>query len=563
MKTIPDLSQKVPLMYRAQINGRCQIQRLIPKAEEQDAVRWADEWTDKVFSTPPNFGKQVQTKTYKLSWRFVTNGGQDDGVIRPTLGAYGYPIYPGSSMKGLFRRSCTPEQADRYCGRNLGRDGMQPGLLRFLGGYPTDTRWTESLVDIVHPQQDWQVMKDKKAAGAFIQISLYKPELQFGLSSAETLSEAEWATIWGIWERAIATGLGCRVSAGYGQPLQQRRSSQMLYAVKLRGQGQAAKLVDGTGEFRPNAFRAAIRGHALRIFGGLTDAKQAERLVNQLFGSVQGGGNAGLLNMAFLESNLSIGSFGQGAYAQPTYDVEGELVWSMTTSLPKAKLKALRNLVGYLTQFAMILGGVGKSWRRADHRLFYPEYADQGYKPLIGCHWQWVGDRSLRSDVRVRKPEKLGEFIEVVRRMALAWMEIQGVTPGQRADWREAWHPQTVEIWGRMADYAEDSRAIRWFHGPYREAMPRANIREGSIYRSSLTGQMSQIGRIWHRMYPHVGLFKNRQDPAGQPISRQTAKFLEVLTIFPDQSKEARGFLEFLDSQEHLEKGFQRLWPLE
>jgi CRISPR-associated protein Cmr6 len=33
--------------------------------------------------------------------------------------------------------------------------------------------------------------------------------------------------------------------------------------------------VDGTGEFRPNVFRAAIRGHALRIFGGLTDERTA------------------------------------------------------------------------------------------------------------------------------------------------------------------------------------------------------------------------------------------------------------------------------------------------
>lgn len=561
--TILTKAAKIPLMYQAQINGRCQIQRLIPKAEEQDAIRWADEWIDKTYPKAPDFGDQVQTRTYQLSWRFVTNGGQDDGVIRPVLGARGWPYYPGSSMKGIFRRACTPEQADRYCGRNLGREGMTPGILRFLGGYPTDTRWTEQLVDIVHPQQDWQVKEDRKAAGAFVQISLYKPQMQFGLSSAEDLSEEEWTRIWGIWERAIATGIGCRVCAGYGQPLQQQRSSQTLYAVRLRGQGQAAKLIDGTGEFRPNIFRAAIRGHALRIFGGLTEAKTSETLVNELFGTVQGGGKTGLLNMAFLESDLVLGSFGQGSYTQPTYDVEGELVWSMTTSLSEAKIQALRNLVGYLTQFAVILGGFGKSWRRADHRLFYPEYAELSDKPLIGCHWEWVGDRSLRSDVRVRKPEQLGDFIDTVRKMAQAWMAVQGITPkpDQRADWREAWHPKTVEVWGRMADQAEDSRAIRWFHGPYQEAIPRAKLKEGSIYRSSLTGQMSQIGRIWHRMYPHVGLLKRRDDPTGKRILRQTSKFMEFLTIFPDTAQGTEEFLGFLDTQERLEKGFKRLWP--
>lgn len=50
----------------------------------------------------------VQTRTYNLTWRFITNSGQDDGVIRPAIGAKGWPYYPGSSMKGIFRRACTP-----------------------------------------------------------------------------------------------------------------------------------------------------------------------------------------------------------------------------------------------------------------------------------------------------------------------------------------------------------------------------------------------------------------------------------------------------------------------
>ena len=136
MTILTKAANKVPLMYRAQINGRCQVQRLIPKSQEQDSIRWADEWIDKTFPEAPTFGGQVQTKTYQLSWRFVTNGGQDDGVIRPVLGAKGWPYYPGSSMKGIFRRACTPEQANRYCGQNRGRDGMEPGILRFLGGLP-------------------------------------------------------------------------------------------------------------------------------------------------------------------------------------------------------------------------------------------------------------------------------------------------------------------------------------------------------------------------------------------------------------------------------------------
>jgi CRISPR-associated protein Cmr6 len=119
----------------------------------------------------------VQSRTYTLSWRFLTNGGQDDGVSRPVIGARGWPFYPGSSMKGIFRRACTPEQAERYCGKDISKGDFEPGILRFHGGYPTDERWQDNLVDIVHPQQDWQVKTDEKSAGAFVQISLYKPQI--------------------------------------------------------------------------------------------------------------------------------------------------------------------------------------------------------------------------------------------------------------------------------------------------------------------------------------------------------------------------------------------------
>jgi CRISPR-associated protein Cmr6 len=140
-------------------------------------------------------------------------------------------------MKGIFPRACTPEQRDRYCGKSVNGD-FQPGILRFHGGYPTDTSWTEDLyqfcvslrfirpqakawgytnqaclhrlrtahfhketvlVDIVHPQQNWQVKSNdtnNKDAGAFIEISLYQPELRFGISSNKILEDTEWKIIW-------------------------------------------------------------------------------------------------------------------------------------------------------------------------------------------------------------------------------------------------------------------------------------------------------------------------------------------------------------------------------
>lgn len=562
MTKVPDAAKKVPMMFRAQVNGRCQLQRIdtnrTKNDEAQDAELWADEWVDKTYPKIPSFEEGVRTRPFTLNWRFVTNGGQDDGIIRPVIGAYGWPFYPGSSMKGVFRNACDREQAERYCGKELTGGDFKPGILRFHGGYPTSTQWTESLVDIIHPQQERQVQREKTTS-AFAQISLYQPELQFGISSTEPLEDSEWETIWGIWEKALSSGLGCRVSSGYGQV--KDHAGETLYKCSLKGQGQAPKLLDGTGEFRPNVFRAALRGHALRLFGGLTDADSAERLVNDLFGSVRGSGDVGLLAMSFQPRHLEMGSYGRDRWQQPTYQVEGDLYWMLNRPLPDAnQRKALANLVTALMHFAVIFGGFGKSWRRADHRLFYPDYAEQDFKPLIGCHWQWT-EESLVKDSKVRQPDNITPFIDAVRKMAGRWITLRQAEPTSNewaSDWREAWHPDQVQVWGRVAENAEYSQAVYWLHRPYRSAIPSAGISEGSIYQSSVTGQMGQIGRLWHRMYPIVRLKKNRDDPEGPPIPKKTAQYLELLTLFPDDSAESKQFLQFLNQGR---QPFEQLWP--
>jgi CRISPR-associated protein Cmr6 len=142
----------------------------------------------------------------------------------------------------------------------------------------------EKLLDLVHPQQDYQVKQGTAHHAAFMMISLYQPELNFGISSTEDISDQEWAEIWQIWEKAMAKGLGSRVCAGYGHP--SNISGDELYPPhRIHGRGMASKTLSGA-EFRPNMFRAAIRGHALRIFGGLVPANIAEREVDKLFGGL-------------------------------------------------------------------------------------------------------------------------------------------------------------------------------------------------------------------------------------------------------------------------------------
>lgn len=577
MKVIPNAHTKVPMMFRAQLQGRSQLQYLDPEkkkaGEEQDVELWTDEWTDKAEFISGENAQDVQTETYgaksyQISWRFVTNGGQDDGMLRPVIGASGIPFYPGSSMKGAFRQACEKMEnageiprgiCNEYCGDE---SEITPGLLRFQGAYPTND-WTKGLLDLVHPQQGWQVMtrdtNDKpRGESAYAQISLYQPTLRFAISSPKPLSGEQWEKIWQIWERAIAAGLGSKVSTGYGQINQ--TSHPIVYRAKLKGQGQAAKLIDDTGEFRPNIFRAALRGHALRIFGGLTNRENAELLVEDLFGGIQREeGTVGLLGFQFKASKLKIKSFGSGNYAQPAYDVEGELIWFLAKPLADPSQEPiLKKLVSKLMQFAMILGGFGKSWRRVDHRKFFEEYYEDSYKALIGCHWQWLGENTQGRNVQVSRLEKVGEFLDNVRQTAKEWIQSQN-KPLREAewaeDWREAWHPSNVQVWGRIADNADESAAVRWFHQPYQQRIQHIQP-EGSIYKSSVTGKIGQISLIWHRMYPLIVLKKDPENPR-QPIVRSSPRYLEIITIFPDGSTKSNDFLQFLNT--HPDQ-FKQLW---
>lgn len=536
------LINEIPLMFQAQVKGRGQIQYV---ANPEQAERWVDEWVEGAAIEVPKFNSNVKTKEYKITWRFVSNSGQDEDVIRPVIAANGFPFYPGASMKGAFLRACTPEQAQRYCRGKLSTTETKSRILRFHGAYPKDANWREtSLVDVVHPQEAWQV-KNNDSHSAVIQISLYQPTLVFGISSTVELEPSEWDTIWSIWDKAIERGIGSRVSAGYGQPINHPETK--LFTVGLRGQGLASQLLDKTGEFRPNMFKAALRGHTLRLFSGVTDENTAQELTRELWGGFadQDGAVVGLLGIAFNSIDLEMDSYRYGNNNMPTYElIKGNLSLLCLRQVPESDRNNLRKLATQLIKFSLLLGGFGKSWRRVDHRWFFSEYTKNNNKPMIGCHWEFIG-KSETYYCPVNQLSDITTFLNNLRDKRIAgWLRLKGQNPSHIvSNWREVWHPQKVQVWGRFAADDDDSVAVKWFHDFYDE--------NKSIKGSSLTGKMSQIGRMWHRMYPrYVGGKDNG-------IKRQGREYVELLTIFPDKSDEiTQEFLEFLQTC----KIFTKLW---
>jgi len=193
----------------------------------------------------------------------------------------------------------------------------------------------------------------------------------------------------------------------------------------------------------------------------------------------------------------------------------------------------------------MLLGGFGKSWRRVDHRLFYPSYLGEGEikkKHTIGCHWKFGKDsRSLYVPVSEELTE-ISQFIDRVRDHLRAGASQQENLGNQRASrWREAWYKDGVQVWGRIA--TKKSKAIQWFH--------QENF---YLKQSSLGGSMGRTGRVWHRMYPHSSLSDLSH------LEARPKQYVELLTVFPYGSQKSNQFLSFLRDSSEQPGNFQHLW---
>jgi len=577
--TSPALSsygKDIPLMFQAQIEGRGNIQFVGEKkdkttgkrtGEKPGYERWVDQWLEgcpPIQEAPstsssqskwqklleavklPKFGSDVHQWEYQIRWRIVMNSGQDS-VIRPVIGRKGMPFFPGSSMKGAFRNAClTEDQRMRYCGgeekNKKGERLIKPGILRFHGGYPTNSEWRQCdrLADIAHDQEKYQVRDGEASHNANVQISLYRPKFKFGISSAEILSsdDDEWGKIQKIWERALGFGIGSRVSAGYGYVEDVQSSKPSLYSIHLKGQGITSQLLlptsSKTAEFRPNMFKAALRGHTWRLLAGITDGPTAQTLVHKLWGGIDGRAVVGCVGVDFsTNGKLSLGE--HPYYFMPTYDLKNGQLDLLQVSEIKPELK---DFLASLVKFSMLLGGFGKSWRRINHQLFYKDYFKKNDKPMIGSHWEFLS-QSKEFYVATNRDD-LGEirtFLNLIKEQAIAWVQAENQPLNAYVkDWRETWHPDNVQVWGQITKNGQ-SEAVCWFHNTK------------YLKGSDLAGKMGQIGRTWHRMYPQYVLQDGK-------LSRVEKEYVELLTIFPDKSESTQRFLRFLKE----ESSFDLLW---
>lgn len=505
--------EQIPMMYRAQVQGRCSLQFA---GNNDDLERWTDEWvypkndqtpTYQYPELPLGFDGEIYRIKVEFPFRLFSNCGQDN-IARPIIGKNGIPFLPGSSVKGLFRRACSEEKALKYCGD---KDNLNPGTLRFLGAYPLGN-WAKQINDIVHPQQVRQV-EGKGSPTALALISLYKPELIFEFSSSSP--EVDWQDVERILLTALQQGVGGKTSSGYGMggnfPGKPTITPAYPISLELKNIGVSPLLRTGEPEFRPNLFKATLRGHVSRLLAGVCpDQEAVKKETNRLFGHTT---EPSQVQVLWQSKQEDFDTQGQN----PTYTTRGVLY----VNTPRTDVEFIENVL----KFAFLMGGFGKSWRRVWHKKFYPTYQ----KLEIGCHWE-----SPDMD-EILTRQHLKQFLDSL--FALSCDRL-GSKPPKPLKWKEAWHPERVAVYSNVVT---ESAALRLFHDDVFKTTPAIGGRNPDEQRPTF------VSSVWHRMLPIAG-----------------NQYLEIVTVFHGDRTPWKHRQE--DNQLHkfiqklTDKGLQLTW---
>lgn len=510
-KTFIEAVEAVPMMYRAQVQGRCNLQYAGDGKNSlgSDLEKWKTEWVQPQRNQEPSYqyhydeldgdhpNQSIYAFQISFPYRVFTNSGQDS-IARPVCDRYGIPFIPGSSIKGILRRALYSTQFDdqqkakikEYCG-----DEEHPGTLRFHGAYPIGN-WANRMVDVVHPQQDRQVERTRVTSASAL-ISFYEPTFVFELSSAQ--QNIDWQTVEKLVRQALKTGLGGKTSTGYGfaAPPVYADSQQATYKeakhISFKGKGVSAVLLDGKPEFRPNLFKATLRGHLQRLLAGVCDSKSVvQQEVNRLLGGTD---REGVIQLFWEDHDTDLNLQDQPA----TYEIEGTLHIAATAKAQPNDLQFIEDVL----KFAYVMGGFGKSWRRVWHKQFY--VSNPNYRRQIGCHWKclssgwWASHLpEVSDDPTVNLKTFLNKLCEDCRNRLGA--------PSSIATWRESWRLDKTAIYSNVVS---QSQAITLFHESDFKTTPAIGGKNPGETRPT------SVSSTWHRMLP---------------IS--DGKYLEIVTVF-------------------------------
>lgn len=278
---------------------------------------------------------------------------------------------PGASIRGIVRAwakqrpDILPRMYELLGYQN--NDTITAGKIEFLDAWPDEP--TKLTLDIVNPQQEFQVYHQ----GQGTPLSLYtlgNGEEYIPVTVAirgipGRATDAEVSEVWGWVQQALSLyGVGSRTASGYGtlkfsdslKPNPDPDCAVKQFDFSLYSQGSAGPNMQ-TMELRPSHWRGWLRSWILRFLLGVMSQQDAKKTVGELLGTLEPQTHKGCVRLQMLEGS----TWGDSSSGQPRfYAWKGKL----QISAPK---DILNKIILPIIRFAVMVGGVGRGWRRPLH----------------------------------------------------------------------------------------------------------------------------------------------------------------------------------------------------
>ena len=352
-------------------------------------------WRGKVGSSPyPDLETIVSAGEPCGFWEWDK---QDFGQIHERLRELPLNGYiPASAIRGIVRmwakkRPEIREKMFELLG-NQTDDKITSGKIEFFDAWTKEP--SRLTLDIVNPQEKFQVFHDSNNQGKplpFYTLGNGEQPLEFtiairgisGNASAEDVSE-----VWKCVEQALSLyGVGSRTASGYGA----MRSSEKIsikpepeYAVKefdfrLYSQGcyganppTKESKWQGNPELRPSHWRGWLRSWVLRFLLGVMSEHDAQKTLGELLGAIEPEQKQGCVRISMNNGKV---------WGDKSSDYPDFYVWQGKLEINAPK-DVLNNIILPIVKFAVMIGGVGRGWRRPLHIFTM----NNGRESARGCH---------------------------------------------------------------------------------------------------------------------------------------------------------------------------------
>jgi CRISPR-associated protein Cmr6 len=308
----------------------------------------------------------------------------------PELPLYGY--IPGSSIRGIVRAWAKkrPDIALRMI-ELLGtqeEDGTKSGKVEFLDAFPETP--TKLSLDIVNPQQDFQVYHQ----GQGTPLSLYTlgngdaEEIPIkvairgipGRATADDVKE-----VW-CWTRQALSlyGIGSRTASGYGglrtsttfRVSLDAGCTSKQFEFSLYSQGNAGPDIRTT-ELRASHWRGWLRSWVLRFLLGVMSEQDAEITLGELMGTLtspnDNNSRRGCIRIQMIPGK----PWEKRSNNQPDF-----FIWQGSLQI-SAPTEILNKILIPIIRFAVMVGGVGRGWRRPLHIYTMPNGREASRGSLV------------------------------------------------------------------------------------------------------------------------------------------------------------------------------------